>query len=378
MKVLAAPNAFKESLSSAEAARSIALGLKDGNPGIEVVKLPIGDGGDGSLDALSRVLPIELRKTFTRDPLGREIEATYGLYSDGTKAYIEMAEASGLRRLKPSERSPLHATSIGTGILIESAVNKGVQEILLGTGGSATVDCGIGALAALGVEFIDDRGTQVEPQGGNLSEISSIRIAPHPERLEDVRITTLVDVGNPLLGPDGAARVYAPQKGATPEDVAILERGLESFAHAVHEATGRDIGRIEGGGAGGGLPAAFHGLLGADIRNGAETFLDLVDFDRAMDGVDLVITGEGRLDDQSLFGKAPVAVSRRARSKGIPTIALVGSFDARSMDLFREVGLQEVLVIGREDESLDEALRHTSRDLKETARELGNRLKGSN
>jgi glycerate kinase len=375
MKVLAAPNAFKESLSSPEAARSIALGLKEGHPYIEVIEFPIGDGGDGTLEALSRVLPIELKRAFTLDPLSRRIAATFGLFTDGTKAYIEMAEASGLRRLKPSERNPLHATSLGTGILIESAVNEGVQEILLGTGGSATTDGGIGALAMLGIKFSNERGERVEPFSLNLSEISSVTIEPHPKRLEDVRITILVDVLNPLLGPDGAARVYGPQKGASPEDVATLERGLESFARVVYEATGRDIGLIEGGGAAGGLPAGFHGLLGANIRNGAEAFLDLVEFDRALGGVDLVITGEGRLDDQSLFGKAPVAAARRARSRDIPAIALVGSFEVDSADPFQEEGIQEVIVIGKRGDSIEESMRHTSRDLRETAREIGIRLK---
>jgi glycerate kinase len=372
MTLLSAPNAFKRALSSVQAARAIARGWTDGRPESRTIELPVGDGGDGTLLALCHVLPMDRRTTPTIDPLGRRIDATWAFFPGGETGYIEMAEASGLKRLEEGELDAVGATSLGTGRLVRAALDEGVQEVLIGTGGSATTDGGIGALHALGVEFLDEKGRHVEPEARNLGRIASIRIEPGLRALGRARIQVLVDVQNPLLGAEGAARTYGPQKGAASEDVRFLERGLEHLADLIRRTTGREIGSIEGGGAAGGLPAGFHGLLGARIANGAETVLDLLDFDGRLIGADLVVTGEGRLDRQSLYGKAPVAVARRAKSHGIPTVALVGSFDERFLDRFRESGIREIVRIGN-GRSLIESIRSTERDLRGAAFDLARR-----
>lgn len=306
-RILVAPNAFKGGLDAVAAAAAIARGLQAGSPGCRCTMLPVADGGDGTGALLGKVLEAQWIPVRAHDPLLRSIDAGFRLGQGGRTAIIEMADASGLRLLRPGEADPLRADSYGTGELIRAALDAGATAILLGLGGSATVDGGRGALEALGLRV---RNGRLDMLGVDLRARASA-------------ITLLCDVSNPLLGPDGAAAVFGPQKGAsTPQMIAVLDRRLATFA-----AMARIDGHMPRGGAAGGMAAGLHAVLGADLVDGAETFLDLAGFDAALDQCDLVVTGEGRLDAQTLHGKAPAAVARRARARGIPVIALAGSVD---------------------------------------------------
>ncbi len=320
MRVLVAPNAFKESLSSREAARAMASGVRRACPSARIDLLPVADGGDGTLDAFD--LPV--RRTWARDPLGRYVRARYGLDPRRRLAVVEMAEASGLRRIGLDERDPIAASTEGTGDLLRAALDDGARELLIGVGGSATVDAATGALRALGARFLDRRGKDLASGGGALERLVRIDPSGIDPRARRVRLRVACDVVNPLLGARGAARVFGPQKGATPADVRTLDRGLTAFARAVRACGGPDVARLRHGGAAGGAAAGFHVLLDAELADGAELILSLLDFDAHARRADLVLTGEGRLDATTAGGKAPAAVARRCRRIGVPVVALCG------------------------------------------------------
>ncbi|RLG09392.1 glycerate kinase [Candidatus Pacearchaeota archaeon] len=329
--ILISLNAFKESFSSKEGCLSLQNGfINSGYPAKNLKKVPLGDGGDGTLEALSEILNFKFEKVKVKNPLGKEIEAICGIFDK--IGYVEMAYASGLKLLKENERNPLEASSYGTGQLIKYLLDKGVKEVYLGVGGSATVDGGMGALSALGVKFLDKDGNELEPKGKNLNKIKDIDISGVDKKLltGEVRIKVLVDVKNPLIGEEGAARVYGPQKGATPEMVEILEKGLENLREVVKRKFGVDI-NIEGGGAAGGISAGFYGILKAEIKWGIETFLNMVNFEKYLNWADIVITGEGKLDKQTKYGKAPYLVAKKAKEKNKMVIFIAGEVEDKEV-----------------------------------------------
>ena len=325
MKVVAAPNAFKESLSAVDAARAIAIGARSAVSGCEVVELPIADGGDGTREVLVRALRGQEIACDVHDPLGRPLRASFGRLEEGRLAVVEVASASGLALLRSAEREPLRASSYGTGELVREALAGGAERVLLGVGGSATVDAAMGLLAALGAEWLDDRGRPLQPSGAALASIRSVNLGAVARRLEHRELVVLADVDTPLLGEQGAAPVFAPQKGANAAQVAELARGLQNFAAVVARTTGHDLGPLPRGGAAGGIAGSLFALAGARLVSGIDFILDLVGFDEATRDAQLVITGEGRLDVQSAFNKGPSGVARRARRLGVPTIALAGA-----------------------------------------------------
>jgi glycerate kinase len=325
VKIVLAPNALKGSLSAMEAALAMEQGVLAALPSAEVTKVPVADGGDGLVEVLIEALGGEALPLTVSGPLGEPVRATLCHVPSLGLAAIEMATASGLALLSDEQRDPTRTSTFGTGELIRAALDLGVQRIIVGIGGSATNDGGIGMAAALGVRFLDADGREVIPVGGALGQIRRVDTRGLDPRLKPVRCDVLCDVDNPLTGPRGAAVVYGPQKGATPEQVAALDAGLSHLAERLRADLGLDVSDLPGAGAAGGLGAGLHAFLGAKLRRGVDLVLDLVGLEQALDGADLVITAEGRIDGQTAHGKAPAGVAERAKARNIPCIAIAGS-----------------------------------------------------
>ncbi len=330
MKIVTAPNAFKDSLSAIQTSEIISCKIKELVPGAEVLQLPVADGGDGLTDIVLEKLKGERIACQVHDPLDREIEADFCYIRERKLAIIEMASASGLRLLSTSERNPLNTSTRGTGDLIRSALDLGAGKILIGLGGSATNDGGCGMASMLGVSFLNSAGKQVEPTGGQLINIAKIEVSGLDPRLESTVVEAICDVRNPLLGKEGAAYVYGPQKGASPDEVRILDSGLSNLADRIETDLGKMVRNVVSAGAAGGIGAGLHAFLDAELRSGIDVVLDLIEIDKALEGCDLVITGEGQLDEQTIYGKAPAGVAAKAQQNNIPCIAISGS---RGLDL---------------------------------------------
>jgi glycerate kinase len=339
MKIAIVPNAFKGSLTAMEAAACIERGLKKSLGRVSMVKIPMADGGDGTVPAIVEATRGRLVRCGVHDPLGRRIRSVFGITGDGRTAVIEMALASGLALLKPGERNPMLAGTRGTGELIRAALDQGVREIVVGIGGSATNDGGTGMARALGVRFFDSRNRELEEGGGALQRLARIDVSGLDRRLERVAVSVACDVSNPLCGPRGASAVYGPQKGATPAMVKHLDEGLKRLAAVIRRDLGLQVARLPGAGAAGGLGAGLVAFLGARRRPGSDLVTETIGLDRRIAGCDLVVTGEGRLDGQTVFGKAPAGVAAVAGKHGIPVIAICGSLgpDAGSL---RALGIQ--------------------------------------
>lgn len=334
MKIIVAPDSFKGSLSAVEVCDYIEKGIKNVLPEANVVKIPISDGGEGLVEVMVSATCGEIRKVKTLDPLGRQIESHYGMLGCGTTAVIEMASTSGLPLLKKEEQNPLITSTYGTGELIKAALDENVDKIIVGIGGSATVDGGIGMAGALGIKFLDADGNELTPGGGDLEKLAKIDVSGTDPRLEKVEILVACDVENPLTGKNGAARVYGPQKGATAEMVEILEKGLSHLACKIREDLNKDVENEAGAGAAGGLGAGLMAFAGGKLMPGIDIALDNVSFDKEVKDADLVITGEGKIDYQTVFGKVPVGVSTRARKYDCPVIAIGGGADERLEKLY--------------------------------------------
>ena len=325
MKLLFAPDSFKGSLTAIEITDILDKVAARHFPGAETVSIPVADGGEGTTDALLRA---DFGKKYTltvTGPLFEKEEAYWGMLGDGETAVMEMAQASGLPYVPEAARDPRNATTFGTGEMILSAIRTGAKKILIGIGGSATNDGGMGMLAALGAKFTDEAGQVVSPVGGSLIKVAHADFSGLVPELKNIEITVICDVTNPLLGESGATWIYGPQKGATPAIRDELEEGMKHYAQVVSAAVGRDIAGFPGAGAAGGLGAALGGVLRAQLKSGIDAVLEAVRFDQKLEGVDLVITGEGRIDGQSVrFGKVPVGVAKRCAAHGIPVCAIVG------------------------------------------------------
>ena len=326
-KVVIASDSFKGTLTSSEVADSVAKAVRAVFPDCEVVKLKVADGGEGTSDAIISAKAGRLVSLDVSDPLGRTIQSSYYILDDGT-ALIEMSKASGLTLLSPDERNPLKTSTFGTGQMIANALTSGCRRFLVGIGGSATNDAGIGMLSALGFRFLNNQGQAVSPNGGSLSEIASIDSASVLEGLSESEFTVACDVASPLYGPAGAAFVFAPQKGADADMVRTLDSGLRHFA----EVADYDAG-FAGAGAAGGLGYAFKAFLNARMVRGIDMVLDAVGFDKTVQGADLVITGEGRYDGQTQAGKAVYGIKSRASLHGVPVLVVAGSVETPSEDV---------------------------------------------
>ncbi|MEJ2643286.1 MAG: glycerate kinase [Desulfosarcinaceae bacterium] len=369
MKIIIAPDSFKESLSSLEVARQIQAGFKEVFPDAEVLKLPVADGGEGTVEALVAATDGEIRKVSVSGPLGAPVEAFYGVCGDGRTAVIEMAAASGLALLPPDRRNPLLTSSFGTGQLIRQVLDDGLRHLIIGIGGSATNDAGAGMLQALGVRLLDGQGKDLPAGGGALGRLKKIDISGLDSCIRDCKIEVACDVDNPLTGQRGASAVFGPQKGATPAMVAVLDANLANFARRVELDLGRSIEAVPGAGAAGGMGGALLAFLEARLRPGVEIVLDAIDLKNLLRGADLVITGEGRIDGQSVYGKTPVGVGRIARQQGVPVIALAGSLGPGAEDVL-DCGIQALFSVVGGPCSLEEALATAAQNVRRSARHL--------
>lgn len=368
-KIVIAPNAFKGCLGAGEAARAMAAGVVRALPDAEVVMVPVADGGDGLVDVAHAALAGALCQTTVTGPLFERRAATFCHVPATAFAAIEMALASGLALVPADRRNPEETTTLGTGELIRAALDLGCTRIGVGIGGSATTDGGIGMAQALGIRFLDDGGRDVPPTGGGLARIARIDIAGRDPRVGRVRIEAVCDVDNPLTGPRGAAAVYGPQKGATPAQVDRLDAGLGHLADLIQRDLGVACRDLPGAGAAGGLGAGLHAFLGAELKRGVDLVLDLVGLDERLAGADLVLTGEGQIDFQTAFGKAPAGVGARARARGIPCVAIAGSV-GEGIDRLADVGIVAVFSLCRRPMGLDQAMAEAAPLLEHAAEQV--------
>ena len=397
MKILLASDKFRGSMSATQACQAMADGVRLADASFELCEVPLADGGEGTLEILTEATSGTKHSLPVHDPLGRPIRAEFGLSGDGQTAFVELASASGLHHLAPTERNALRANTFGTGELLRAALTAGATRIILGVGGSASTDGGTGMAAALGYRFLDKNGSELYPCGETLSQIDRIDDSAVAYDFTKIRINVACDVTVPLFGPTGAGHVYAPQKGATPEQVEILDAGLRHLAEAASELApkftpnplkgafqperfsdgkapfrglgvnlGANISDIPGAGAAGGTGFGAMVFLNASLRSGIDLVMELTRFDEALDGADLVITGEGKLDAQTLQGKLIAGICQRAGARGIPVVALCGTLDADPLAL-RELGLTYAASILPRPMTLEEALREGPELLKNAA-----------
>ena len=369
MRIVVATDKFKGSLTARAAGDAIARGLARAFPGAEIDVVPVADGGDGTAEVLVDALGGRLVTSEVQGPGGAAVSATFGLLPDAC-AVIELARASGLALVASGKNDPLTASTCGTGQLIAAALDAGAKTIILGIGGSATNDGGAGALASLGAGFFDAAGKPLSQGGAALAGLASIDDALLMTRLRGISIDIACDVANPLCGDNGASAVYGPQKGAGPDDVRRLDSALAHYADIVERATGARMRDVPGAGAAGGAGFGFMALAGARLRPGADLILEALSFDRRLEGADLIVTGEGRLDRQTLAGKAPYAVAQAGRRRRIPVVAVVGSLGC-ACSVFEEIGLVSALSIINEPMTLDEAKLRAAPLTEDAAERLG-------
>jgi glycerate kinase len=324
MHILIAPNAFKNSLTADKAAEAISKGLGESKLKCTVTSFPVGDGGDGTGRLLIQHLSGKTINKEVNDPVGRKINSSFGFIENGQVAIIELADASGLRLLQKNEYDPLHATTFGTGELVKEALKMNAKKIILCIGGSASVDAGAGILQALGIRFFNTDGNELKQLPASLKNLAAIDTSALDNLFQYTELIILCDVENYLLGKEGAAAVFGPQKGATKEIVLQLEEGLAQFRNIALEKTGKDMALLKHGGAAGGVAAGLNTFLNAKLVNGIDYFLDITGFNQLLLNADLVITGEGSIDVQTLHGKGPFGVAARAKQRSIPVIGLGG------------------------------------------------------
>ena len=354
MKLVVASDSFKGSIDSSRAAELLKAAAREVFGEVETVSIPLADGGEGTVDAVLASSDAKAVTVEVHGPLMEPAYAKYALFDDG-RAVIEMASASGLTLVPEDRRDPMEATSSGTGELLLDALEKGAEDITIAIGGSATNDGGMGFMRALGAAFFDEDGNELEGRGRDLADVSHIDLSCLDKRLAEARLSVMCDVDNPLTGKNGATYVYGPQKGADEETLAELERGMRNYRDVILDLTGIDCDRVAGAGAAGGIGAALYALLGAELRPGIEIMLDLTGFDKALAGADLVITGEGRADFQSLHGKAMQGIGKRAKEKEVTVTAIVGCLGEGWEGLF-DCGIGKIIPLAHGSISPEEAM----------------------
>jgi glycerate kinase len=371
MHILIAPNAFKNSLTAGDSAQAIRAGLEESGLDCTIDSFPVGDGGDGTAQIIIEKFKGVNVNAEVHDPLGRKIKASFGLINDGKTAVIEMADASGMRLLSSDELNPLTTSSYGTGELLKLALDKNVNEIIIGLGGSATVDGGAGLLEAIGVRFLDQNGGKLRQLPQDLSQLEEIDISGIDQRIFNCKIIVLCDVDNYLLGENGAAATFGPQKGASALDIPKLEMILQRIADLAYKETKKQMSKVKHGGAAGGIAAALYAFSNAELVNGAEYFLSLTNFQESLKKCDLLITGEGSLDEQTLKGKAPFALAKYAKKYDIPVIGLAGKIPLipnLQMNKYFDV----LIAIGNQPSDLSNAINDTKANLVRTGTMIGN------
>ncbi|UDJ81514.1 glycerate kinase [Kosakonia oryzae] len=374
MKIVIAPDSYKESLSALEVATAIERGFREIFPSAEYIKIPVADGGEGTVEAMVAATNGRIVTVAVKGPLGEQAEGFYGISGDEQSAFIEMAAASGLEMVPPAKRDPLITTSWGTGELIRHALDAGVKHIIIGIGGSATNDGGAGMVQALGAKLLDEQDRQIAPGGAALESLARIDLRELDKRLAGCRIEVACDVTNPLTGEAGASAVFGPQKGATPEMIARLDKALAHYAEIIARDLDIDVLNLAGGGAAGGMGAALYAFCGAELRQGIEIVTDALALDKHVRDADLVITGEGRIDSQTVHGKVPVGVAKVAKRYNIPVIGIAGSLTA-DVGVVHDHGIDAVFSVLYTICTLEKALANAGENVRMTARNVAAVLK---
>ncbi|SFF73159.1 glycerate kinase [Halobacillus alkaliphilus] len=356
MRIIVAPDSFKGSMSSAKACSAVESGVRSYSPSCDIKSIPIADGGEGTVEAIVKISGGEIVSEMVRDPLGREVVAEYGWVNETKTAIVETAAASGLPRLKSEELNPLKASTYGTGQLIQAALDRGAERIILGLGGSATVDAGTGCFQALGVKYFNDEGTELKMNGEALQHVAKIETQDAAERFKEVEWIIASDVTNPLLGEQGAISVFGPQKGVAAGSLPYFESAMQRYASALEHHTGKVVRDHEGSGAAGGFGFTLFSLLeNLHVESGFELIAQLGELENHIKDADLVITGEGKMDMQTFYGKGPIGIGRLARKASVPCIAFTGKSEG-DMSLAKEEGISAVLPIVDEPMTLKEAM----------------------
>lgn len=355
MKIIVASDSFKGSLTSLQVAQAAEKGILDVFPSCDVLKVAVADGGEGTVDAMGQMVDGRMVKVLVEDPVGRQIGASYVILEESMTAVLEMSAASGLTLLSPEERNPWITSTFGTGQMIADALSRGCRKFLIGIGGSATNDAGMGMLKALGYRFLDSDGEDLPGIGASMAKVSVIDDSNVMQSVLDSEFIVACDVNSPFYGPEGAALVFAPQKGAGQNMASELDEGLRHFSRITAQHTGVDVSLIKGTGAAGGLGGAFVAYLGARIERGVETVLDAIGFDQLIADADLIITGEGKIDDQTFAGKTPYGVLQRASEQGIPVIAIGGCVELEA-DVVFNAGFYTVVSVTPAGMSYNDAM----------------------
>jgi len=369
MKIVLAPDSFKGNLTSQQVASALEKGIKRVIPNANCIKVPMADGGEGTVQSLVEATGGKFIRKRVKGPAGRPVSARYGILSDGKTAVIEMAEASGLPDVEGTmDKNPMKTTTYGTGQLMMDAINKGVTHIILGLGGSATLDGGAGMAQALGIRFLDKKGCELKElgAGGMLNKVASIDMSGMDSRMKKAKVTVASDVENPLCGKKGAAYVFGPQKGATPVMVKNLDKNLKHFAGIIKKELRKDVMKLKGAGAAGGLGAGLVAFTGAKLKSGVDIVVEATGLEKHLKGADLCITGEGRVDFQTAFGKTPSGVAKAARKQKVQTIAIGGALTDDARGVF-EHGIDGLASACARDMSLQEAMSNSRAHLANSA-----------
>ncbi|MEJ7644138.1 MAG: glycerate kinase [Chryseolinea sp.] len=368
MTILIAPDKFKGTLTALQVCTALKDALLSINSSLDVVELPLADGGEGTCELLTEYCHGSFVDVEVRDPLNRKIFSRYGVSSDGKIAFVEMAKASGLQLLLQAERNPWLTSTVGTGDMIRHALDRGVKQIMMGIGGSATNDAGMGMADALGIKFFSAGGERLEGLGQNMWKVNTIDTTSVHPSLKEVNFTLFCDVNNPLFGPDGAAYVFAPQKGADPNLVRMLDDGLRSYATCLTQKTSRDVD-FPGAGAGGGLPATLKAFASVDIRAGMEYIIDFIGLEDHVCRADIIITGEGKIDEQTMAGKVVKGVAGLAAKHNKPLIVIAGASEISEASL-RALSVHTLITLVRDDTTTAEAMTNAQSLIGRRIREL--------
>ena len=373
MKIVIAPDSFKGSLTAAEAAEAIETGFRAVYPDAEYVKVPMADGGEGTVQSLVDATSGTIITQLVSGPMGDMVAGFFGILGDRQTAVIEMAAASGIHWVRPKERDVFLASSFGTGQLINAALDRGCDKLIVGLGGSATNDGGMGMMKALGAQFLDQEGVQLTADVRALLQLERIDLRHLDPRLDKTEIVVACDVDNPLCGENGASMVFGPQKGATEEDIAVLDQALTRYGYILSANAGQDIASEPGAGAAGGMGAAFIGLIHAVLKPGIDIVIEIVDLANSLVDANLVITGEGRIDNQTIHGKTPMGVAKVAKSCNLPVLCIAGSVEDGA-DFTHQLGIDEIYSVTEGDYDLTEVLIEAEHKLTQAAQKIAKSL----
>ena len=369
MKIIIAPDSFKESMTAKEACEAIEKGMKIALPNAEFIKVPMADGGEGTTQSLVDATEGKMYFVETTGPLGEKVKSKFGILGNGEIAVLEMASTSGLELVPREKRNPMITTTYGTGELIKKAMDMGAKTILIGIGGSATNDGGAGMIQALGGKLLDENGKQISFGGGELSKIKKIDLSELDSRIKNIKFIAACDVQNPLTGETGAANVFGRQKGATEEMVKILDNNLKHYAELIRKDVKVDVENIPGAGAAGGLGAGLMAFLNAELRKGIDIVVEYSKLEEKIKGADFVITGEGSIDSQTRFGKTPYGVVSVAKKHGVPNITLAGNV-SKDIEILYDYGFDAIFSIMQGVDNLDNALKNGKVNLEKTAENI--------